>query len=109
MSLDGEKSCIKGLHNVSSVHDNYKLHVFAWLVIYQGLPTKAPPVRSGLLDGIFALCLKLGPMKHFFLDFPFVRCCWKIVHSEVSSFFHGKLHWGTTLLGHSNSLVCHSI
>lgn len=92
-----------------SIQVSYKLHVLAWLVIYEGLPIEVHLVRSGISDGFFPLCLKLETVKHLFWDCPFARSCWKFVESEDSTFLHGKFHWRATLLGDSNSLAHHSL
>lgn len=106
--FDVDKWWIKRLHSVWYVQVSYKLHVFACLVIYQGISTKERLVRSGILDAIFPLCLKMETVKSLFWDCPFARSCWKIVQIEALAFFHGKLHWRESLLGDCNYLVHHS-
>jgi hypothetical protein len=44
------------LHSVWFVRLFYKLRVFAWLVIYQGISSKAPLAKSGIFDGLCSVC-----------------------------------------------------
>lgn len=51
-------------YNVWSFFLSYKLRVFAWLVIYQGLPTKSCLAKSGFMDDQCLVCGKTKSLKH---------------------------------------------
>jgi hypothetical protein len=47
---------------------SYKLCMFAWLVIYQRLPSKVLLVKSGLCDGLCPICNRFEIVKHMLWD-----------------------------------------
>lgn len=75
--------------------------VFTWLVIYQGLLTKARLATSGLSDGICPSYLSVA----FIMGFPFARPCWEHVQLEHGSILHGILHWCVVPLVDSRFVV----
>jgi hypothetical protein len=53
VSKDPKDRWVCRLHSVWLVRLSYKLRVFAWLVVYQGIPSKACKLaKSGLPDGL---------------------------------------------------------
>jgi hypothetical protein len=66
VSIDPNDRWMCRLHNVWSIHISYKLLVFAWLVIYQGIPFMARLAKSGLSDGIFTICHRPEMVNHIF-------------------------------------------
>jgi len=59
VASDKESWWIQRLHSVWSFRISYKLRVFAWLVIYQGLPSKPNLAKSGMSDILYPSCQKL--------------------------------------------------
>jgi hypothetical protein len=57
VSTDTERWWIRRFLSVWLIRVSYKLWVFAWLVIYQGLLTKAWLVKIDLLNWLFPSCL----------------------------------------------------
>ena len=48
---------VNHLHNIWLVWLLYKPHVFACLVIYQGIPSKAKLAKTSLSDGVCPMCV----------------------------------------------------
>jgi hypothetical protein len=63
------------------------LRVFAWLVIYQGIPSKTRLGKIGLLDGLCFVCHHSKIMKHILWECSFAKCCWRYVEDPYSTFF----------------------
>lgn len=53
---DSKDRWIHRLHSIWSYRLSYKLRVFAWLVIYQGVSSKAKLSKSRLSDGLYLVC-----------------------------------------------------
>lgn len=64
VSTDKESRWIWRLHSVWYIRVSYKFRVFSWLVIYQGLPTKARLVKSVIYNGLCIVCEKEENVKH---------------------------------------------
>jgi hypothetical protein len=109
ISSDAESHWIQQLHGVWSIQVSYKLWVFAWLVIYQGLPSKARLAKSGLFDGLCPSCLKSESVKHILWECSFVRSCWAQVQSQLENILQGHLHWWEILFGDSRSVIQDSL
>jgi hypothetical protein len=84
VSSNHEVRWIHQLHSVWSLHLSYKLWVFAWLVVYQGLPSKAHLAKSRLSDGLCPFCHELETLKHLLWDCSFARSCWRVVQDHHS-------------------------
>ena len=52
-----EIRCVHHLHGIWLVWLLYKPHVFACLVIYQGIPSKAKLAKTILSDGVCPMCV----------------------------------------------------
>jgi hypothetical protein len=79
MSSDPETRWIHHLHSVWSLWLSDKLQVFAWLVVYQGLPSKARLSKRGLTDGMCLSCSHSETLKHILWECKFARVCWQFV------------------------------
>lgn len=103
VSTYAESRWIHRLHGVWSIRVSYKLQVFAWLVIFQDLPSKAhsPKVVILMVFASFAQC----QMKHILLESSFTRSCWDQVQSQLASLLQGYLHWQEVLLGDSRLVI----
>ena len=55
--------------------------MFAWLVIYQGMPMKAHLAKSGLSDDCCIVCQKVENVKNILWECSFVRSHWDKVQS----------------------------
>jgi hypothetical protein len=105
VSVDLKVRWIHWLHNVWPLHLSHKLCVFAWLVIYQGLPLKAYLAKSGLTDGLWPCCSCLETLKRILWECNFARSHWWLVQHQHSVLLQGHLHWHVVFLGDSGSLV----
>jgi len=76
VSSDPESRWVHRLHSVWSVRLSYKLRVFAWMVLYQSLPTKARLAKTCLSDGLCTVCHNSETVKHIFWECQFARTCW---------------------------------
>lgn len=68
---------------VLSARVSYKLLMLACRGIYEGTPTNACLVKSGILDGLYSFCLKLESMKNHFCDCSFDRPCWEFLQFSL--------------------------
>jgi hypothetical protein len=56
ISIDSLDMWVRRLHSVWSIWISYKLMIFMWLVIYQGIPSTSRLAESGLMDGLYLVC-----------------------------------------------------
>eukprot|EP01018_Ginkgo_biloba_P019933 Gb_40350 [translate_table: standard] len=104
-SSDPENRWIHRWHSVWFVRLSYKLRVFAWMVIYQGLPTKARLAKSGFSDGQCMFCNKPEMVKHVLWERQVAKSCWGYIQAYCADLLHVRVYWQAVLLGDRRNLV----
>ena len=104
-----EDHWVRHLHSVWSVQLSYKLWVFPWLDIFQGITSKARLAKSGLLDGLCPVYQCLETVRHIFWECQFAKRCWSLFEDQHSMLFQGRVHWHAALFSDGQSLVCKTI
>lgn len=84
-----------------------EIRPFAWLVVYQGLPTKARQAKSNFVELCLWTLWETGDSKAPFLETVKLRGLWWKRHGavQISAYVVQTLHWRTAILGDYKILV----
>jgi hypothetical protein len=93
------------LHGVCNIFIPYKLRLFVWLVIYQGIPSKAKLTNTSLSDGLCPVCQRLETVRHIFGECRFAMHCWSWLEDHHLMLLQATVHWQTMLSGDGCTLV----
>lgn len=139
VSTNPEDRWVHRLHSVWSIRLSYKLRFLAWLVFYQGIPSKARLAKSGLSNGLCLVFHHSKTVKHTFLECQFAkhcssylfffllkynttrgyvqmylhpfpqRCCSSYLEDQCLVLLHDRIHWHSAMFGDCRSLVCSAL